>query len=120
VLRPGGISVAVTNGDEHLADLRRAAGGHAVRTTFSSENGDAALSRHFATVTRVESVVMAGRISRDGGSNREFRRDLESGINPPGVRNQPTRSPESTGPQYQPWPSLCAQAPQGEPYLSAM
>ena len=52
VLRPGGRLVAVTNGDEHLADLRRAAGGAAYVTTFSSENGEAALRRHFGTVTR--------------------------------------------------------------------
>jgi hypothetical protein len=44
--------VAVTNGDEHTADLRREAGGDAVRTTFSSENGEASLRRHFETVTR--------------------------------------------------------------------
>jgi ubiquinone/menaquinone biosynthesis C-methylase UbiE len=52
VLRPGGRFVAVTNGDEHTADLRREAGGDAVRTTFSSENGEASLRRHFETVTR--------------------------------------------------------------------
>jgi len=54
VLRPGGTLVAVTNGDEHVADLRRAAGGDAVVTHFSSENGEAALRRHFATVGRVD------------------------------------------------------------------
>jgi SAM-dependent methyltransferase len=52
VLRPGGRFVAVTNGDDHVADLRRAAGGDAVRTTFSSENGEASLLRHFEAVTR--------------------------------------------------------------------
>lgn len=52
VLRPGGRFVAVTNGDEHTADLRRDAGGGPVLTTFSSENGEAALRRHFGTVTR--------------------------------------------------------------------
>jgi SAM-dependent methyltransferase len=52
VLRPGGRFVVVTNGDEHVAELRREARGDAVRTTFSSENGEAALRRHFATVTR--------------------------------------------------------------------
>jgi SAM-dependent methyltransferase len=52
VLRPGGRFIAVTNGDEHVAELRRESGGDAVRTTFSSENGEAALRRHFATVTR--------------------------------------------------------------------
>jgi SAM-dependent methyltransferase len=52
VLRPGGRLVAVTNGDEHLADLRRDAGGAPVLTTFSSENGETALRRHFDTVER--------------------------------------------------------------------
>jgi len=52
VLRPGGRLVAVTNGDQHVADLRRAAGGEPVVTAFSSENGEAALLRHFGTVHR--------------------------------------------------------------------
>ena len=52
VLRPGGRLVAVTNGDEHLADLRREAGGGPVITTFSSENGEEALRRHFDDVRR--------------------------------------------------------------------
>jgi SAM-dependent methyltransferase len=52
VLRPGGRLVAVTNGDDHLADLRREAGGGAVLTTFSSENGDQSLRRHFDDVRR--------------------------------------------------------------------
>ncbi len=41
VLRPGGRLVAVTNGAEHVADLRREAGGAPAATTFSSENGEA-------------------------------------------------------------------------------
>ena len=52
VLRPGGRLVAVTNGDEHVADLRREAGGEALRTAFSSETGEEALRRHFGTVSR--------------------------------------------------------------------
>jgi SAM-dependent methyltransferase len=52
VLRPGGTFVAVTNGDEHTADLRRAAGGDALRTCFSSENGEESLRRHFDDVRR--------------------------------------------------------------------
>lgn len=52
VLRPGGRLVATTNGDEHLADLRRDAGGAPVLTQFSSENGEEALLRHFEDVTR--------------------------------------------------------------------
>lgn len=52
VLRPGGRFLAVTNGDEHVADLRREAGGAPVVTTFSSENGEQALRRHFDEVRR--------------------------------------------------------------------
>jgi SAM-dependent methyltransferase len=54
VLRPGGTFVAVTNGDEHVAELRRAVGRPAVVTHFSSENGEAALGRHFSDVRREE------------------------------------------------------------------
>ncbi|GAA5144287.1 hypothetical protein GCM10023340_11820 [Nocardioides marinquilinus] len=59
VLRPGGTFVAVTNGDEHLADLRREAGGDAVVTQFSSENGEEALRRHFDDVVRDDLVTRA-------------------------------------------------------------
>ncbi|WP_308213223.1 class I SAM-dependent methyltransferase [Nocardioides pinisoli] len=52
VLRPGGTFVAVTNGDDTLADLRREAGGRRMVTTFSSENGEHALGRHFSDVRR--------------------------------------------------------------------
>jgi SAM-dependent methyltransferase len=52
VLRPGGCFVAVTNGDTHLADLRREAGGEPMLTQFSSENGEEALLRHFSDVAR--------------------------------------------------------------------
>jgi len=52
VLRPGGTFVAVTNGDEHVADLRRAAGGGPLITAFSSENGEDALRQHFDDVRR--------------------------------------------------------------------
>ncbi len=54
VLRPGGTFIAVTNGDEHVAALRREAGGDAMRTTFSRENGDESLLRHFDTVVRTD------------------------------------------------------------------
>jgi SAM-dependent methyltransferase len=54
VLRPGGRFVAVTVGDEHTADLRRDAGGEAVHLTFSRENGEEALLRHFDTVGRTD------------------------------------------------------------------
>ncbi|MGZ4466607.1 MAG: class I SAM-dependent methyltransferase [Nocardioides sp.] len=52
VLRPGGRFLAVTNGDEHVADLRRAGGGGPVVTQFSSQNAEEALRRHFDEVGR--------------------------------------------------------------------
>jgi ubiquinone/menaquinone biosynthesis C-methylase UbiE len=59
VLRPGGLFVAVTNGDQHLADLLRASGGEPVVTGFSSENGASVLRRHFATVQREDIATRA-------------------------------------------------------------
>lgn len=50
VIRPGGLLVAVTNGDEHLADLLVEAGGSRLVTQFSSENGEVVLRRHFSDV----------------------------------------------------------------------
>lgn len=52
VLRPGGRLLAVTNGDEHVAELRRQAGGGPAVTQFSSQNGEEALRRHFGSVSR--------------------------------------------------------------------
>jgi ubiquinone/menaquinone biosynthesis C-methylase UbiE len=54
VLRPGGLLVAATNGDGHVSELRREAGGAPLVTTFSRENGAAALRPHLATVTRLD------------------------------------------------------------------
>jgi SAM-dependent methyltransferase len=59
VLRPGGRLVAVTNGDEHLAALRRDAGGEPMLTQFSSENGEAALRGHFSHVSREDLATRA-------------------------------------------------------------
>ncbi|WP_426241719.1 class I SAM-dependent methyltransferase [Nocardioides sp. LHG3406-4] len=52
VLRPGGTFVAVTNGDDHLAELRIEAGGRPAVTGFSSENGEEILSGRFGDVRR--------------------------------------------------------------------
>src|SRR5688500_4583390 len=52
VLRPGGTFVAVTNGNDHLADLRIGAGGKPDITQFSSETGEFVLGRRFADVRR--------------------------------------------------------------------
>jgi SAM-dependent methyltransferase len=54
VLRPGGVFVAVTNGDGHVADLRVEAGGRPEVTGFSSQNGEAQLRAHFADVQRID------------------------------------------------------------------
>ncbi len=59
VLRPGGTFVAVTNGDDHLADLRGEAGGQPEVTRFSSENGEDALSGRFDDVRRQDLVTRA-------------------------------------------------------------
>ncbi|MGD9957777.1 class I SAM-dependent methyltransferase [Nocardioides sp.] len=59
VLRPGGLFVAVTNGDEHLAGLRRDAGAKALVTAFSSENGESMLLRHFDSVSRDDIATRA-------------------------------------------------------------
>ncbi len=52
VLRPGGTFVAVTNGNDHLAELRIEAGGKPVLTQFSSETGESVLRRRFDDVRR--------------------------------------------------------------------
>jgi SAM-dependent methyltransferase len=52
VLRPGGRLVAATNGDAHLRELWDLLGGGHFSLTFRSENGEAALRRHFAQVER--------------------------------------------------------------------
>ncbi|MBF4764298.1 class I SAM-dependent methyltransferase [Nocardioides islandensis] len=59
VLRPGGLFVAVTNGDGHVAELRVEAGGEPVVTAFSSQNGEEQLRRHFAEVERIDLVPQA-------------------------------------------------------------
>jgi len=59
VLRPGGRFLAVTNGDGHVADLRREAGGEPVVTQFSTQNGEASLLRHFDRVSREDLATRA-------------------------------------------------------------
>jgi ubiquinone/menaquinone biosynthesis C-methylase UbiE len=54
VLRPGGLFVAVTNGDGHLADLRIESGGTPLVSRFSSQNGEKQLSAHFGDVRRTD------------------------------------------------------------------
>lgn len=59
VLRPGGLLVAATNGDEHMAGLRRAAGGDAMVTQFSRENGEMVLAAYFTEVRRQDFATRA-------------------------------------------------------------
>jgi len=59
LLKPGGLFVAVTNGDAHTAGLRIDAGGAPLVTRFSSENGAEALQQHFERVTREDIATRA-------------------------------------------------------------
>jgi SAM-dependent methyltransferase len=52
VLRNGGVLAVATNGEEHLGDLLRAAGGEPLVTQLTSENARTVLGRHFAHVTQ--------------------------------------------------------------------
>lgn len=59
VLRPGGTFVAATNGDGHLAELLLEAGGQALVTQFSTENGASALGHHFDDVHQTDLATRA-------------------------------------------------------------
>ena len=52
VLRPGGRLIAITNGREHLAELWEMVDAETFDLSFSRENGDVHLRRHFGTVER--------------------------------------------------------------------
>jgi SAM-dependent methyltransferase len=78
VLRPGGLLVAVTNGDEHTADLRREAGGQPLLTQFSSENGEASLRRHFAEVAREDLATRA--VFPDHAAATAYLRSFRDGV----------------------------------------
>ena len=56
VLRPGGRLVAVTNGLDHLAELREGIGAAPFDFTFHAENGGDLLGRHFARVRRLDAT----------------------------------------------------------------
>lgn len=59
VLADGGVLAVATNGDQHLADLMREAGGEPLITQFSSENGAQALRRHFNDVSQWDVTTWA-------------------------------------------------------------
>src|SRR5204863_292893 len=71
VLRPGGVLVAATNSLQHMEELwalaQRDRPAHA--RTFRSENGDAALRRHFAKVARRDA---RGTVTLDDAAIRRF------------------------------------------------
>lgn len=69
VLRPGGVFVAVTNGREHTADLRAAAGLGPAITTFMAEDGATTLERHF---DHVDTEFTAGRAVADHATARAY------------------------------------------------
>ena len=52
VLRPDGRLVAVTNANDHLAELWALVGVERIVQAFAAENGEELLSRHFARVER--------------------------------------------------------------------
>jgi SAM-dependent methyltransferase len=53
VLEPGGRLIAVTNAEDHLRELRDVIG-FDFHSSFSRENGEDALRRHFRTVARTD------------------------------------------------------------------
>ena len=61
VLTTGGALIAVTNSNRHIEELRQllAYDRSGFDMTFSAENGDELLRRHFATVERFDAVVRA-------------------------------------------------------------
>jgi ubiquinone/menaquinone biosynthesis C-methylase UbiE len=59
VLRPGGRLVAVTNGREHMQELRRLAGDWAWQHRFRREEAVALLERHFPRVERRDADAWA-------------------------------------------------------------
>jgi SAM-dependent methyltransferase len=71
VLRPGGVLVAATNSLQHMEELwalaQRERPAHA--RTFRSENGDAALRRHFGNVARRDA---RGTVTLDDAAIRRF------------------------------------------------
>ena len=72
VVRPGGRLVAVTNGREHLREIRELLGGEFPTRNFSDENAEQLLSQHFE---RVECRDASGWI------NFPDREELEAYVN---------------------------------------
>jgi SAM-dependent methyltransferase len=78
VLRPGGRLVAVTNSEHHLGEARSHAGfSMAGRLTFSRENGEQALRRHFDSVERTD--IDGSLTFQDADAIRAYLRSLMTG-----------------------------------------
>lgn len=78
VLRPGGRLVAVTNSEHHLGEARSHAGfSMAGRLTFSRENGEQALRRHFDSVERTD--IDGSLTFPDADAIRAYLRSLVTG-----------------------------------------
>jgi SAM-dependent methyltransferase len=72
VLKPGGRLVVATNSAFHLEELRDLVGSGPSPSTFTRENGEALLQRHFASVRRED---------LDGHLEFETRADVEDYVN---------------------------------------
>ena len=88
VLRPGGRLVAVTNGGEHMEELRRLAGEWAWERRFRREEATAVLERHFA---RVERRDVDGWVTVDPEGVQRYVASLGGGPRPPLV-DEPVRA----------------------------
>jgi SAM-dependent methyltransferase len=68
VLRPGGRLIAITNGRRALSELYDLVGGERLASSFSSENGEEQLRRHFSSVERIDLEPTAYFADRDAAA----------------------------------------------------
>lgn len=68
VLRPGGPLIAITNGRRQLAELYDLIGAERLDSSFSSENGEEQLVRHFSSVERVDLEPLAHFADREAAA----------------------------------------------------
>lgn len=68
VLHPGGRLIAITNGRRALSELYDLVGGGKLDSTFSSENGEEQLLRHFSSVERIDLEPTAYFTDRDAAA----------------------------------------------------
>ena len=88
VLRVGGRLVAVTNGADHMEELRRLAGDRAWERRFRREEAEAVLERHFA---RAERRDVDGWVTVDPERVQGYVESLGGGPRPPLV-DEPVRA----------------------------